>query len=247
LRIANKQFYDKIKNQDNRIAELMVNAKGIENNCLFVENRYDQIYKIAYLKIKGIDGITEENLEEKFHTNCPFAIHGNFSCNGLLGYLTCSNITHDCNHVIVCLFDFDTEGYKKFEDLEKKKDNSRKMFDEREGSVKEGLYIKHHHADRYALMLPIPDRLKKYVSEKTSTDCFIEVETLLTEEYLKTNQKAEIRSDALPFYKMKDKHKCDFWKDLITVDSKHFEDFRPLFDQLERLFLGAKSNCDEDC
>lgn len=240
LRIANKQFYDKIKNQESRIAELMMNTKSIENNCLFVEDRYNQIYKIAFLKIKGIDGITEENLDEKFQTNCPFSIHGNFSCNGLLGYLTCSNVTHDCNHIIVCLFDFDTEGYKKFEDLEKKKENSKNMFDVRKGTVKEGLYMKHHHANRFALMLPIPDRLKKYVSEKTSTDCFIEIETLLSEEYLKTNPKAEIRSDALPFYKMKDRHKCDFWRDLISIDSKYFEDFRPLFDQLEKLFGGCK-------
>lgn len=66
-------------------------------------------------------------------------------------------------------------------------------------------------------MLPIPERLDDYVSEKTSSDCFVEIETLLSEEYLKTNTKAELRSNVLKFYKMKDKHKNDFWKDLLML------------------------------
>lgn len=85
-------------------------------------------------------------------------------------------------------------------------------------------------------MLPIPERLEKYVSSKTSSNCFIEVETLLSEEYLKTNSKAEQRSVALPFYKMKDNHKKDFWKDLLIADKKHFDDFKPLFVQIEKIF-----------
>ena len=52
----------------------------------------------------------------------------------------------------------------------------------------------------------------------------------------KTKEKMILVWDALPFYKMKDKHKCDFWKDLIMVDSEYFEDFRPLFEQLDKLF-----------
>lgn len=236
LRVANKQFYDKIKNQENRIAELEKIANDITNDCLFVEDKYDQIYKIAYLKIKGITDITEENLEEKFLDNCPFSIHGGFSCGGLYGYLNCSNYTFDHNNVIVCLFDFDSEGFGKFENLEKKKDNKIKIFGEREGSIEKGLYLKHTCANRYALMLPIPDRLKKYVSDKTSSDCFVESESLISENYLSSNQKAEKRSDVLPFYKIKDDYKSAFWKDLINVDKVNFEDFKPLFNRLESLF-----------
>lgn len=86
-------------------------------------------------------------------------------------------------------------------------------------------------------MLPIPERLENYISEKTSSDCFIEVETLLSEDYLKTNTKAEQRSSVLPFYKIKDKYKCNFWKDLLNIDKKYFKDFKPLFDQVEKIFL----------
>ena len=129
------------------------------------------------------------------------------------------------------------EGYLKFKDLTKKKINDQtKLFSNKFGSVREGLYIKHHQSKRYALMLPIPERLEDYVSEKTSTDCFIEIESLLSEEYLKTNPKAEQRSNVLRFYKMKDKHKNDFWKDLLDVDREHFKDFIPLFEQIENIF-----------
>lgn len=235
LRIANKNFYDKIRNQGERIAELEKLAKT-SGKMLFVEDKYDQIYKIAYLKVKGINGITEENFEEKFNEHCNFTLHGNFSCGGLYNRLISSNITNDENSVMICLFDFDAEGYRKFEELAKKKDNQTKLFPIKEGSVRDGLSIKHHQSNRYALMIPIPERLDDYVSEKTSSDCFVEIETLLSEEYLKTNDKAEQRSKVLKFYKMKDKHKNDFWKDLFDVNAEHFKDFEPLFERVEKLF-----------
>lgn len=240
LKIANKQFYDKIKDQENRINELEQHIET-DGHMLFVEDKYDQIYKIAYLKVKGIEDITEDNYEEKFNENCNFTIHGGFSCGGLYSRLMSSNTTNDKDRVIICLFDFDTEGYRKFEELGKKKDDHKvKLFPDKNGSVREGLNLKHYKANRYALMLPIPERLEKYVSTKTSSDCFIEIETLLSEEYLKTNEKAELRSEVLPFYKMKDKHKSDFWKDLFDVNKEHFKDFEPLFAQIEQIFSVAE-------
>jgi len=179
LRTANKQFYEKIKNQNERIAELEKLTHASER-MLFVEDKYDQIYKIAYLKVKGIHNITVENFEEKFSENCDFTIHGNFSCGGLYSRLISSNTTNDQNCVIICLFDFDSEGYRKFEDLEKKKENQDKLFPIKDGSVRNGLSLKHYKSNRYALMIPIPERLDDYVSEKTSSDCFIEIESYLT-------------------------------------------------------------------
>lgn len=127
LKKANKAFYDRIKNQEKRICELEQITQST-GNLLFVEDKYLQIYKIAYLKIKGIDNITEENLEDKFRCNCDFSIHGNFSCGGLYSQLICSNITYNKENRIICLFDFDNEGFKKFKDLLSKKENNKKIF-----------------------------------------------------------------------------------------------------------------------
>lgn len=235
LQKVNKQFYDRIRDQDGRIAQLEEQVRS-SGKMLFVEDRYDQIYKIAYLKVKGVEGVTEENLEERFRENCGFTIHGGFSCGGLYNRLMCANLTNDQDATTICLFDFDQEGYLKFEDLRKRKDGQQKLFPVLCGSVRDGLYVKHFQANRYALMLPIPERLEKYVRQNSSSNCFIEVETLLSEEYLKTSDKAELRTEVLPFYKMKDSHKRDFWKDLFDVDREHFKDFKPLFAQIERLF-----------
>ena len=149
--------------------------------------------------------------------------------------MSCSNSSRDQDCKIVCLFDFDTEGYSKFKKVKDLKINSVKIYGEIEGSIQSGLFVKHNLINKYALVLPIPERLEKYVSEKTSSDCFIEVETLIDEEYLKSNSKAEQRSPALPFYKMKDNHKNDFWKDLLPLDKSYFIDFEPLFAQVEAL------------
>lgn len=235
LQKVNRQFYDRIRDQDGRILQLerQLHSSG---KMLFVEDEYDQIYKIAYLKVKGIEGVTEENYEEKFKEHCGFTVHGGFSCNGLYNRLMCANLTNDQSAVTVCLFDFDQEGYQKFEKLRKIKDGKEKVFPTLEGTLREGLYLKHARTGRYALMLPIPGRLEEYVSQRTSSNCFIEIETLLSEEYLRTNNKAELRCRALPFYKMKDEHKHDFWRDLFDVDREHFRDFEPLFARIEALF-----------
>ena len=237
LKKANKSFYDKIKNQEDRIQELE-KINNMSGKLLFVEDQYYQIYKIAYLKVNGIEGITEENFEELFEKHSGFSIHGSFTTGGLNNRMIESNLSSGEHTTLICLFDFDNEGYQKFKNLIKKKDNKEKIFSSKQGSVRTGLYIKHMKADRYAMMLPIPERLEVYVSEKTSSDCFIEVESLLSEEYLETNSKAEVRSQVLKFYKMKDDQKKVFWKDLIDVDPIHFKDFKPLFEQIETIFAG---------
>ena len=236
LKKANKTFYDKIKSQEMRIEELE-HVNRLSGNVLLVEDQYDQIYKIAYLKVKGVEEISESNLEELFEKNAEFSIHGKYSTGGLYNVLNCSNISKDQNCKTICLFDFDAEGYEKFNKVLKLKNNdASKIYSSKKGEIGSGLYTKHNEIERYALMIPIPERLEKYVSTKTSSDCFIEIETLISEEYLQTNENAEKRSEALPFYKMKDKCKNKFWKDLLTADGKHFKDFVPLFEQIEKIF-----------
>lgn len=236
LKVANRYFYAKIRNQTERIKELEKSPSFL-GNILCVEDEYDEIYKIAYLKIKEIKDITEENFEEKFNDISNFKIYGGFSTGGLVNLLLCNNTSIDKSTKTICLFDFDNEGYKKFKDLSNKKDNKNKLFLPKEGLINTGIYIKHSKSMRYALMLPIPHRLEKFVSTKSSSDCFIEVETLISEDFLKANNKAEQRSEALPFYKVKDEHKKNFWKDLLSADNSYFDDFKPLFSQIETLFI----------
>ncbi len=235
LKEANKSFYEKIKNQEERIG-ILENHLRQSGNALLVEDEYCQIYKIAYLKLKGIEELTEYNLEQKFSENANFSINGNYATGGLYHYLNCQNTTLDNQCKRICLFDFDQAGYQTFKKVKDLKIQSQKIYDLISENISSGLCLKHKSCDRYALMIPIPNRLLKFVSKKSSADCFIEIESLLSETYLKTNNKAEVRSEALPFYKLKDNHKKDLWKDLLTENKDIFKDFEPLFTTIDSIF-----------
>lgn len=86
------------------------------------------------------------------------------------------------------------------------------------------------------MMLPIPNRLLDYVSTDTSNYCFVEIETLLDEEFLKNNSKAKRGEKAIQIYKIKDSDKSIFWKDLLNADKSVFKDFEPLFSTVENIF-----------
>ncbi len=236
LKEANKSFYTKLKNQNDRIIELE-KTLGQNGNALLVEDEYCQIYKIAYLKLKDITDITENNINDKFKAIAQFVIEGGYSTGGLYNFLTCPNTTLDSDCKRICLFDFDNEGYSKYKKLKTLKNNlGEKLYPEEKGSINSGLYLKNMHCNRYAMTIPVPTRLEKYVNKKSSNYCFIEIETLVSEDFLRENSKAEKGSELFDFYKMKDAHKKDFWKDLLTADKEIFKDFKPLFDSVENIF-----------
>ncbi len=236
LKEANKSFYTKLKNQNDRIIELE-KTLGQNGNALLVEDEYCQIYKIAYLKLNDITDITENNIDEKFKAVAQFVIEGGYSTGGLYNFLNCQNTTLDSNCKRICLFDFDNEGYSKYKKVKTLKNNSdEKLYSEEKGTINTGLYLKNTHCNRYAMTIPVPTRLEKYVNKKSSNYCFIEIESLISEDFLRDNGKAEKVSELLDFYKMKDVHKKDFWKDLLIADKEVFKDFKPLFDSVESIF-----------
>ena len=140
--------------------------------------------------------------------------------------------------LFVCLI-FDSEGYAKFKKVLDLRDGRQQLYSGQQGDINCGFYTKHSKSNRYALMLPIPDRLVKYINMKCSSYCFVEIETLIAETFLETCGKAEKCSEALDFYKLKDSHKKDFWVDLLSAEKEIFVDFEKLFSQVEFIFCKA--------
>lgn len=131
----------------------------------------------------------------------------------------------------------DNEGYAKFEKIKSLKlDKNNKIYSEISNDLNSGLILKHNACNRYAMMLPIPDRLLGYVSTGTSNRCFVEIETLLDEGFLKNNFKAKRGEGIIQIYEIKDSDKSIFWKDLLTADKSVFKDFEPLFSTVENIF-----------
>ena len=74
LKIANKNFYEIIKNQKERIKMLEQNAnKDTKNKVLFVEDSYIEIYKLAWLRINNYS-TTIEKLNADFDKYADFSI-----------------------------------------------------------------------------------------------------------------------------------------------------------------------------
>lgn len=203
---------------------------------LLVEDTYSQIYKIAYLKLKGIE-FTEDNYDEKFDENSNFVIIDNLSSGGVYGSLNTANPKIFGNKRIVGLFDYDNEGVEKFRKL---KSWSRNGNWEKKGTIDTGLFQRRKKYNIYALLLPIPDRLV----DKTNKDMwrsdgsydlnYVEIETLLPESFLENNSKCR-QGDLTMVYKVKDDKKNKFWKDLIPLEKESFTDFKQLFITIHEL------------
>ena len=66
---------------------------------------------------------------------------------------------------------------------------------------------------------------------------YVEIETLLPVDYIKTNTAYELNNICgTTYYKEKDKKKSSLRKDLVTQSKEVFSDFIPLFKVIHNLF-----------
>lgn len=92
---------------------------------LLVEDKYDQIYKVAWLKLNSIE-FNSRNLDEKFYENSDFNIIGLNGAQRVAGFLRAQNPVIYDNKTYIGLFDFDHEGTQQFHNLKNDKFWSKK-------------------------------------------------------------------------------------------------------------------------
>lgn len=213
---------------------------------LLVEDSYAQIYKIAWMKLKGID-FDKDNLDVVFDNNADFEIISGNDCSGIAGLLNAKSTEIYKGMKVIGLFDYDKEGSEKFYQLKEgfnKKDIS--------GSLSSGFYKTKTTASDdtkiFALMLPVPERLHSLISRSQNGEDkiwagdgmfanYVEIETLLPVSYLQTSEGYELNNICgTDYYKAKDKNKKSLWKNLILQDKEVFSDFIPLFKAIHSLF-----------
>jgi len=244
LQIANKTFYDKITDQNARILELkkeneqLNKVEKTDKPSLIVEDMYDQIYKIAWLKLNDITYLNNESdINQKFEDNSNFKIYGFGSARSVAGLLRSNNVDFYKDKKIVGLFDFDEEGSKNFYFLNKgKKGWSNEIL----GNLKQGFYKKRNdHGCFYTLLLPIPESLKNNVTDirgKKFTS-FVTIENLLPEDFLKKHNLCSVEKVLnIEFLKAKDNKKSELWKKLYDLTKDDFSNFIPLFNRVSELF-----------
>lgn len=243
LEIANRSFYNKLKDQEGRNKYLEERNKYLESvlsespkNTLYVEDEYCQIYKIAFLKIFNQSNIDEDNFESIFREKFNFNIKPAYGADILYNGITSPTIDVEKRVKSICLFDFDKKGIgkiKKIRDIKDSKGN--KQFNVIETNISKGYTLEHISAYRYAMLLPIPDRLKKYTNIDAPDYNHLAIENLLPKEYIENNNTMfeEMIKD---IYRLRKSYKKDFWKELLTLDKEYFIDFEPLLEHIKSIF-----------
>ena len=199
---------------------------------LYVEDTYDQIYKISYLKLNNII-IDENNFEEEFKKHAPFTIRRGESAGRLSSRMRVYNHDGYEDKKIIGVYDFDKEGREQIHHLKKEPFWN----DDYYGTKKDGFYRKRNDHDCFfALLLPIPERLTSLADlEWPDFASYVEIENLLPEEFLTNNSYAVKRK--IPggnFLEVKKSAKSKLWKKLFDLDKNDFKDFEQLFNQIKK-------------
>lgn len=204
-----------------------------QTRCLFVEDEYDQIYKVAWLKLNDYE-FNKDNIEEVFEQNSDFLILGLKGAGALAGLLRSKNPNVFENSKIVGLFDFDKEGCENFHHLKREQFWGNPVL----GEKSTGYYRKRKDHDHwYGMLLPIPERLSLLADLNHDNFAnYIEIENLLPQDYLLKNNYVETKKIVgTEYYKIKDKAKKSLWENTIELEKESFADFEGIFNSFESL------------
>jgi AAA15 family ATPase/GTPase len=230
----NKHLTKKLENSILSISQLEQEIEEYKKPILYVEDKYDQIYKIAFLKLNNIE-IDIADFDTKFKRIAPFTIRRGEGASKLCGRLRAPNNDGYEDKKIIGLFDFDKEGRENIHHLKNETFWDEIYF----GNLKEGYYRKRtDHNCFFALLLPIPDELNMFASlEWENFISYVEIENLLPKDFLVSNNLVTTKqSPAGNYLKIKDNKKEDLWKLLISLNKEDFKHFEPLFNQIKKLF-----------
>lgn len=228
-----EEVYQMMLNENEQYKKMYEALKASRKEYkLLVEDSYAQIYKIAWLKLKGID-FDKDNLDVIFDNNSDFEIIRGNDCNGIVGILNAKSTELYKGMKIIGLFDYDQEGSEKFYNLKEgfnKKDilgNLSTGFYKTKTTVPDDTKI-------FALLLPVPERLHSLISRSQNEKDKI---WTLPVSYLQSTTGYESNNICgTDYFKAKDENKKSLWKDLILQDKEVFADFIPLFQAIHSLF-----------
>lgn len=201
---------------------------------LIVEDEYDQIYKVAWLKLNNI--AFNENSLNLFDThNNKFTIVRSKGVHELNKIMDLDSIDIWQDKKVVGLFDFDS-GYNQFNSL-KTSPTFNKRWQEIKGSEAKGLYKKRHDSNIYALLLPIPKCRSIYASKEMGANSKMPIELYFADDvliklgYLGEEPLSGVNEKRKIFIGDKSK----FWKKLLSLPKKDFYNFKLLFDIVNKL------------
>jgi AAA15 family ATPase/GTPase len=207
---------------------------------LLVEDEYDQIYKIAWLKLNEIECETEISFK-KFDEKCSFKIH---RMNGRINLQQklLNKFSDDLSEKkVIGLFDFD-DGFGDFNGLKNDRNDQRAMWPEKINGdeIKECLWkTRIDNKNIHAMMIPIPEARKEYASQSWLRTSHLSIEHLIDDENWKkigvAISKKQDTDRGIEYSDLKGRKK-NYWKKLFDLKKEDFENFKPLFEKIDELF-----------
>jgi len=229
-----EEAYQRTMQELEKIELLQEKLKQYEKPVLYVEDKYDQIYKISWLKLNDFD-CSKHDFDEKFESNAPFAILRAEGAGNLQGFLQAKNIDHWANKKVVGLFDFDDAGVNAFKSTKNHGNWKGNGKNEKQGNLASGYYSKRKNCNFYAMLMPIPENLQKFTDYKNLN--LMEIENLLPDTFLLDNKFA-IQENILghDYLKIKDGEKPKLWEKTFDLSKDDFVNFQPIFSKLKEFF-----------
>jgi predicted ATPase len=236
-----KEAYETMIGENERYKNLFEKLKESSKPILYVEDKIDAIYKIAWLKLNDISFSVDE-IDAKFDSSARFIVESGRGAGSVAGLLNCDNPRFFEGEKIIGLFDYDKEGSEKFHH-----NINVAGFCPRDkniqGNINDGFYRKRNdHECMVALLLPVPQRLEGLITSKGdwTSDAkyanYVEIETLLPESFLENNPNYEKDNAPILHYKAKDSKKRVTGQELVNVGKAMFNDFIPLFKRVNEFF-----------
>lgn len=229
-----KELNQKLDESIKELDSVKLKIEEYEKPILVVEDKFDGIYKISFLKLNDID-CDENNYEELFRERCNFTIRRAEGAGAVAGKLSMNNTDGYDDKKLIGLFDFDKEGSERFYQL--KKQNN--WDDAIQGDKSTGFFKqRNQHACFYALLLPIPERHNNLISNIKDGvfDSYVEIENLLPNQILEdknlVDKKSILGNDYL---KIKENVKGKMAEILCELSKEEFNDFIPLFEKINNL------------
>lgn len=231
-----KQITDGYLNEKKLLLEennsLRESIKNNQKPLVFVEDTYDELYKIAWLKVFKISH-NKDNFQQLFSDKCPFSIFRAEGAGPLAGFLRTKNIDYYKDKKIIGLFDFDEEGVKQFSNIK----NEAYWKADVLGTKSTGLYKKRDdHSCFSAMLIPVPETLNGLAD--LGYPSFVEIENLLPAVFLLENSfaKEAITTGDTKYLKIQSDKKPKIWEKVLELNQTHLSNFEILFKTIYSIF-----------
>lgn len=221
---------EKMEQTKRYIASINDKIRQEAKPVLLVEDKYTEIYKVAWLKLNDID-FDEKSLCGTFDKKCPFEIYGKNGKESLFKYLDQQKMDEIHNKKIVGLFDFDG-AYNDFNGL-KKGDR----WGKEEGDDSSGIYkVRQDYPNVSATLIPVPD-FRSNIADSTDLKegSLLEIELLFRDEKILHYCNRKKMAGGGEVLRFKSENKKDFWKEAISFEKNDFYAFIKLFELIEKL------------